>query len=699
MVEDGEESTMFSINRWWIAAGRQRFGGMTGITLCDVLPQPPTPGAGVMRRAVLFVLMVLVWVAPARAQEARVLVSNTGQSNAIEVNFAHTQDHAQLFHTGDNAPGYTLTKVEIFNKDDEMDPFDVEVCEAEDNVNAFPSGTCTALTPPADFTDETLLVFTASPAMSLSADTDYSVVLKKRTAGTGNSIHVSVRGTTSTAEDSASDTNWGIDDRFYWKSGGTTWTRVGTNRAIGIRVTGTIVEAPDDATLKALTISSGTLTPAFMYTTESYTVTAVAGTTTLTVTASPNNPFSTVALLDGSNNPVSNPIPLAIGSNTIKIRVTANDGTTTKTYTLTVTRLASTDAALSGLELTDGTDALTFGTFASGTTRYTVTQTGVVRLTLKPTPNVSTATVSYTAQLESGPAQPVRDADPAADEFQVDLAYGKNHITIEVTAEDQITTQSYTVSITRAPQTLVSNLVQTARDTLYIGLSTVEGVPDQLAQEFRTGSHTAGYAVTAVTLDLLGYEPDREVRAFAVHASASNTDGLTTIPGSKLTDLAGPPWTHGRMKFLPAQSVLHLEPDTSYFVVLAMKSGDVSTYSTENAGQTSTFGWTIADRYVWRSDDGTSWESFPADSAGSPSILTLGIEGITGRYTPPSWVSGNQRIVPPPPPPPPPGPGGGGGSTTGGGGGLYGRRTHGLPGKPRPRLLPERHRDYLGLGV
>ena len=57
---------------------------------------------------------------------------------------------------------------------------------------------------------------------------------------------------------------------------------------------------------------------------------------------------------------------LAVGSNVITVEVTAEDDTTTKTYTVTVTRaeLRSTDATLSALTLRRHVD---FGTFASGT--------------------------------------------------------------------------------------------------------------------------------------------------------------------------------------------------------------------------------------------------------------------------------------------------------------------------------------------
>ena len=62
-------------------------------------------------------------------------------------------------------------------------------------------------------------------------------------------------------------------------------------------------------------------------------------------------------------------VVLTVGSNVITIEVTAEDDSTTRTYTVTVTRAAppSTDATLSALTLSNSVD---FGTFASGTTSY-----------------------------------------------------------------------------------------------------------------------------------------------------------------------------------------------------------------------------------------------------------------------------------------------------------------------------------------
>ena len=112
-------------------------------------------------------------------------------------------------------------------------------------------------------------------------------------------------------------------------------------------------------------------------------------------------------------------------------------GAPSQESTVTV-RSASTDATLSALTLS----GVNFGTFASGTYSYTATvANGVSQTTVAPTVNHSGA--SYVIKLGG-----VTDADGV-----IDLSVGSNVITIEVTAEDGETTQTYTVTVTRAENT------------------------------------------------------------------------------------------------------------------------------------------------------------------------------------------------------------------------------------------------------
>jgi gliding motility-associated-like protein len=96
----------------------------------------------------------------------------------------------------------------------------------------------------------------------------------------------------------------------------------------------------NDANLSAFTISAGTLTPGFLSGTISYTASVANANSTITVTPTKNNAnasikVNTVVVNSGSASGVIN---LNIGDNVITTVVTAQDGTTTKTYTLTVNR-------------------------------------------------------------------------------------------------------------------------------------------------------------------------------------------------------------------------------------------------------------------------------------------------------------------------------------------------------------------------
>ena len=102
----------------------------------------------------------------------------------------------------------------------------------------------------------------------------------------------------------------------------------------------TQVTAPtpsDDATLSALTIGSQALTPTFAAATVSYTATTTNATNT--ITAVPSDAGAEIHVLV-NNAEIDNGTAATwqTGSNTVKVNVTAADGTTTQTYTVTVTK-------------------------------------------------------------------------------------------------------------------------------------------------------------------------------------------------------------------------------------------------------------------------------------------------------------------------------------------------------------------------
>jgi len=204
----------------------------------------------------------------------------------------------------------------------------------------------------------------------------------------------------------------------------------------------TVTRPPStDALLSLLKLNPGTKTPAFMSNVTSYTATVVYGVTSTTVTPVTTDPNATVTV-DGiavTSGTASGAIPLVVGPNVITAKVKAQDGITTKTYTVTVTREPNTNDLLSLLKLSVGTKS---PVFMSNVTSYTVSEANSISsITVTPTADDPNATimVNGTDAVASGAV-----SDPIA------LVVGSNTITVTVTAQDEVSTKTYTLTVTRA---------------------------------------------------------------------------------------------------------------------------------------------------------------------------------------------------------------------------------------------------------
>ena len=157
--------------------------------------------------------------------------------------------------------------------------------------------------------------------------------------------------------------------------------------------------ASSDATLSALTLSSGSLSPGFASGTLAYTASVANSVSSLIVTPTTNDANAT-ATVNGAS--PATPVTLALGSNTVTVQVTAQDGVTTQSYTVAVTRAASSDATLSALALSQGSLS---PSFTSGTLAYTASVAhSVSSLIVTPTTNDANATATVNG---ASPATPV----------------------------------------------------------------------------------------------------------------------------------------------------------------------------------------------------------------------------------------------------------------------------------------------------
>lgn len=244
----------------------------------------------------------------------------------------------------------------------------------------------------------------------------------------------------------------------------------------------TVTRAPSAvSTLSSLGLSAGTLSPSFSSGTTSYSASVANGVTsvTLTPTASEPNAVITVNGSGVTSGGPSGPLSLLVGANVLTVAVTAQDGVTTSTYTVTVTRAPSAVSTLSNLSLSSGTLS---PTFASGTTSYATTvPNAVTAITVTPTVTDANATVTVNgAAVVSGAAS-----------ASIPLSPGANTITLVATAQDGVSTGTYSVVVTREASSVAT-------------LSNLSLSSGTLSPAFSSG--TAGYtasvgnAVTSVTV-------------------------------------------------------------------------------------------------------------------------------------------------------------------------------------------------------
>ncbi|MBR1630991.1 MAG: Ig-like domain-containing protein, partial [Paludibacteraceae bacterium] len=140
-----------------------------------------------------------------------------------------------------------------------------------------------------------------------------------------------------------------VDDEGLVSAVGGGTTTITATTANGLTATCSVtVDASvknNDATLSSLTVSAGTLTPAFDAETEAYTVSLPYGSSIPTVGATKNDDYA-------SDPVIIQATAFTAGNNVASVSVTAEDEETTKTYTVTFT-MAEPDLRLYEVVLTN----------------------------------------------------------------------------------------------------------------------------------------------------------------------------------------------------------------------------------------------------------------------------------------------------------------------------------------------------------
>ncbi len=217
-----------------------------------------------------------------------------------------------------------------------------------------------------------------------------------------------------------------------------------TRKTYTVRITRAAPPLSNNANLAGLALSAGALIPAFNSATQSYTLSVPNTTASTTVTATVQGPGATITV---NGTPVGSGVPsgalgLNVGANTITVLVRAQDGVTTRPYTVAVTRAApppSNNANLSGIVVSAG--GTLRPTFNPNTTSYDINPPGT------PLTTFITATVQ-------GPGATLTINGAAATSGVafgpiVLSTRGDTRVTIVVRAQNLVTTRTYTVDVER----------------------------------------------------------------------------------------------------------------------------------------------------------------------------------------------------------------------------------------------------------
>ena len=201
------------------------------------------------------------------------------------------------------------------------------------------------------------------------------------------------------------------------------------------RAVGEIMGSPStDASLSSVTVNDSTLTAV----NGSYSIEVANDVMMATIVATPSDGGAEVAYSgtdDADTLMAGHQVDLDVGDNATTVTVTAADGTTEKSYTVTVTRMSSMDVSLSSLTVNgDALEADMDGNYATDVAN------DVAMATIVATAADADAEVTYSGT----------DADGTMAGHQVALNVGDNATTVTVTASDATSDTTHTVTITRA---------------------------------------------------------------------------------------------------------------------------------------------------------------------------------------------------------------------------------------------------------
>ena len=310
--------------------------------ICRIRRRPAGPAC----RAALLTLTGAL-VLPATAQ-ADVLVSNMGQLQYITAPLGDSLAYGQTFTVGADGGNYTLSSIETTITNGAISSADMGLLtvaiwstHASGTNAGRPDSPLYTLTKPASIAQHASLERFDAPANStLEAGKTYAVVIIYTKSIANNFDKPSWRWAATTGEDANPASGWSIGDTGHIRlARSTSWSASSrdVNKALVIRVNGSALG------------TGVTLSPTFASGTVTYTASVANSVDEVMVTPTTNHASATVKfydaidaeIADADTNAADHQVALAMGANTIVVGVTAEDGSTSQDYTVTVTRSAA----------------------------------------------------------------------------------------------------------------------------------------------------------------------------------------------------------------------------------------------------------------------------------------------------------------------------------------------------------------------
>ena len=290
--------------------------------------------------ALLLAALASLQAPPLQAQMSTVtLVSNIGGGNDA---IGSDGIIAQSFMTGSNNTGYSFSELDFHLRQTEGDDTTVRI--RGNNSSDRPGDLVAVLTNPSSLQDS-LNTFTAANEVILEPDTTYWIVISEGQASNNRPrvLYKSQNGETSSYD-------WTIGDGLLFKTLPTDgWTALANSVRMTIR--GNERTASTDATLSDLTVRESTgatvsLTQSTVGGVRQYEGSVGDASSYITIEPETTDANAEVEYLDASDNPLSDTqssvdgfqVNLVDGRNEIRVRVVAEDQTTTQVYKLVVKR-------------------------------------------------------------------------------------------------------------------------------------------------------------------------------------------------------------------------------------------------------------------------------------------------------------------------------------------------------------------------